>query len=102
MLFLGHFRATIKGKIFQLRFLEEINPDEGKAERSATTGHLVVKLPRIHYRKRNPETAINKKVEDNPIKEEKTKLLEVTPSKMDFSQIVDNELDMPPLEYISD
>ena len=38
-----YFRATIKGKIFQLRFLEEINPDDGKAERSGTTGHLGAK-----------------------------------------------------------
>ena len=40
------FRATIKGKVFQLRFLEEVNPDSGKAERSTSTGHLVITLPK--------------------------------------------------------
>jgi protein TilB len=34
-----YVRATIKGKIFQLRLLEEIKPDSSLAQRSQTTGH---------------------------------------------------------------
>ena len=33
-----YVRATIKGKIFQLRLLEEIKPDSSVAQRSQTTG----------------------------------------------------------------
>ena len=51
--FLKYFRATIRGKLFQLRFLEEVNPDDGKAERSGTTGHLVIRLARVHYQKKS-------------------------------------------------
>ena len=45
---------------------------------------------------------------ESKIEMEDRKLLEVTPSNMDFSQIVRTEendgslLEMPPLEYISD
>ena len=102
-----YFRATIKGKIFQLRFLEEINPDDGKAERSGTTGHLVIKLARVHFQKKR-KSKDSKKTMESKVEMEDRKLLEVTPSNMDFSQIVRTEendgglLEMPPLEYISD
>ena len=45
---------------------------------------------------------------ESKLEMEDRKLLEVTPSKMDFSQIVRTEenggslIEMPPLEYISD
>ena len=102
-----YFRATIKDKIFQLRFLEEINPDDGKAERSGTTGHLVIKLARVHFQKKR-KSKDSKKTMESKLEMEERKLLEVTPSNMDFSQIVKTEendgslLEMPPLEYISD
>ena len=88
----------IKGKIFQLRYLEEVNPDRGKAERSMTTGHLVLTLP-----KTRPILVPKQK---DTIKRLETQKLDVCPrtGEMDFSKIVTNSVpgleDMPPLEDI--
>ena len=41
-------RATIKGKVFQLRFLEEVHSDRAEAKRSSSTGHLVITAPKVN------------------------------------------------------
>ena len=101
------FRATIKGKIFQLRFLEEINPDSGKAERSKSTGHLVVILPRAknYIQKTKSDNKSKTKKEDvKKISNSKKSYLEVNGGHdMDFSKIVaqnDDLGDLPDLEPI--
>ena len=101
------FRATIKGKIFQLRFLEEINPDSGKAERSKSTGHLVVILPRAknYVQKTKSDNKSKTKKEDvKKISNSKKSYLEVNGGHdMDFSKIVaqnDDLGDLPDLEPI--
>ena len=100
------FRAKIKGKIFQLRFLEEVQPDAGKAERSQTTGHLMVTLPRVkdiiapsakaQTKKTLPPTGktVRKNRKDRD-------WLEITPNDTaDFTQIVQDANEMPALELI--
>ena len=68
---------------------------------------LVIKLARVHYQKKR-KSKDSKKTMESKVEMEDRKLLEVTPSNMDFSQIVRTEendgglLEMPPLEYISD
>ncbi|KAJ7569781.1 hypothetical protein O6H91_01G093700 [Diphasiastrum complanatum] len=40
-------RVLIKGKLLQLRLPEEVKSDASTAERSTTTGHLVVSMPKV-------------------------------------------------------
>ena len=98
------FRVTIKGKIFQIRFLEEVHPDKGKAERSKTTGHLVVTLPKAkHFLYGGKTKRVVKTVET--VAKSDLNYLEVTGQKsMDFSKIVpkDEFDDLPSLEPIPD
>ncbi|XP_071348124.1 dynein axonemal assembly factor 11 isoform X2 [Trachinotus anak] len=39
-------RVTVKGKIFQMVLPAEVKPDSSTAQRSQTTGHLVLTMPR--------------------------------------------------------
>ncbi|XP_029380199.1 dynein axonemal assembly factor 11 [Echeneis naucrates] len=39
-------RVTVKGKIFQVVLPAEVKPDSSTAQRSQTTGHLVLSMPR--------------------------------------------------------
>lgn len=103
-------RATIKGKIFQLRFLDEVNPDKGNAERSQVTGHIVVTLPLVESILRSCKGISSEKsgTNDENTEEMKNPMLEVTPpsQEMDFSRIVGSSLpnldDLPALEEVID
>ncbi|CAF0938026.1 unnamed protein product [Adineta steineri] len=48
-----YIRITIKGKVLQLALPEEVNTTLSVAERSKTTGHLVIKMPKIHIKNSN-------------------------------------------------
>ncbi|KAK9890846.1 hypothetical protein WA026_012192 [Henosepilachna vigintioctopunctata] len=117
-------RITIKNKIFQIVFPDEIFIDKSTCQRSTTSGQLVLRMPRINY-----EPSEHNKTEDRRISDseeenkEKTKVsskvdtctkkndfLEVQePDRsMDFSKIVENNQnimsslenqEIPPLEF---
>ena len=40
-----YVKVNIKGQILQLALMKEVNPDKSAAQRSQTTGHLLVKMP---------------------------------------------------------
>lgn len=42
-----YVRLNIKGKIFQLELPQEVNGDNSKAERSQTTGRVLITMPRV-------------------------------------------------------
>lgn len=42
-----YVRIDIKGKILQLKFLCEVSVEDSIVERSLTTGHLVIKMPKV-------------------------------------------------------
>ncbi|XP_033645010.1 protein tilB homolog isoform X1 [Asterias rubens] len=42
-----HVKVVVKGKVFQLVLTEEIMPDSSKAQRSQTTGHLLISMPKV-------------------------------------------------------
>ncbi|XP_055548657.1 protein tilB isoform X2 [Wyeomyia smithii] len=44
----NYIRVTIKGKIFQLALKEEVQTDKSSCQRSATTGHLLIVLPKLN------------------------------------------------------
>ncbi|XP_034251026.1 protein tilB homolog isoform X2 [Thrips palmi] len=43
----SYVRVTIKGKIFQIVLPEAVHPDKSTAQRSQTTGHLVISMPMV-------------------------------------------------------
>ncbi len=86
-------RAKVKGKVFQMRFLEEVNSDSAEAARSQATGHVVVTVP-----KSRPSKAFKPVIE-----EEKAKKVIKEPSKVvDIRNIVKYEDVPPPLESVLD
>lgn len=111
-------KITIKNKVFQIVFPDEIFIDKSRCQRSNTTGHLVLKMPRANYKPKQSLLLLkniedgNKCVKDDNRKrireEKKTEYLEVqgVDSSMDFSSIVENNEkfvsalgEVPPLEY---
>ncbi|EDX03127.1 protein tilB [Drosophila yakuba] len=40
-------RVTVKKKIFQIAYIEEVKPDESTVQRSQITGHLMVRLKKL-------------------------------------------------------
>ncbi|ENN71629.1 hypothetical protein D910_12525 [Dendroctonus ponderosae] len=88
-----YVKITIKGKVFQMVFPEEVHVEKSTALRSQTTGHLVLKLPKFNYKApitaKQPNQASAKKPEETNVK--KTEFLDVHQSEdMDFSKIVEN------------
>ncbi|XP_018562369.1 protein tilB homolog [Anoplophora glabripennis] len=107
-----YVKLTVKGKIFQMVLPEEVHVERSTAQRSQTTGHLVLKMPRVNYKptkhkvflRANDRKEITEKTE-----ERKAEYLEVEEKEdMDFSKIVENSCkakdlygnpEVPPLEY---
>ncbi|PNF16556.1 hypothetical protein B7P43_G07167 [Cryptotermes secundus] len=89
-----YVKVLIKGKIFQIVFPEEINTESSRAERSQTTGHLVLTMPKVNGEvkpktvKHTPTTRKDDQTRNysNTIRRE---MLEIGRSEdMDFSRIV--------------
>ncbi|KAF5273676.1 hypothetical protein FQA39_LY07366 [Lamprigera yunnana] len=84
-------RVSIKGKIFQYVLPEDIHVDKSKAQRSQTTGELLITMPKVNYK--IPFSAVKF------VEKKKGKL----PTNNDNSQSqitgVKDHLDIPPLEY---
>lgn len=59
-----YISVVVKGKTLRLHLPEEVKPDEGKANRSKTTGRLVVTLPKI-----KPDENIASRAQDRRTKE---------------------------------
>ncbi|XP_026797064.3 dynein axonemal assembly factor 11 [Pangasianodon hypophthalmus] len=43
-----YVRVTVKGKVFQLVLPDEVKPDSSTAQRSQTTGHLLITMLKLH------------------------------------------------------
>lgn len=85
-------KIVIKGKLFQFVLPEEVATDRSIAQRSQTTGHLVICMPKANFK-------VARKVVE---KVKKAQFLEVgKPEKIDFGSIVSetNYSEIPPLEY---
>ncbi|XP_074506085.1 dynein axonemal assembly factor 11 isoform X1 [Sebastes fasciatus] len=94
-------RLKVKGKIFQMVLPAEVKPDSSTAQRSQTTGHLVLTMPRaegeikvtktVPRRPRACETRRSSSPRDNKRRNAVPERLEVDPSKhtaLDFAHIV--------------
>ncbi|XP_018797461.1 PREDICTED: protein tilB [Bactrocera latifrons] len=94
----NYVRVTVKGKIFQMSFSEEINITEASVKRSQITGYLLVTMPKLHAReiltlrsKTTDKKTVNTKPQENNSKTE----LKAT---VDIENICSNELaDLPEL-----
>jgi protein TilB len=97
----NYVRVSIKGKIFQMALNDEVRIDECTSKRSQTTGHLLIKMPKL-----NAHNAVCKSVEkstkanankigskDNDDNGLKSKLNGV----VDINNIVFDDSDVPPL-----
>lgn len=94
-----------------MRFLDEVNPDKGSAERSQVTGHIVITLPLAQSIIRSSKVSDNVEFEKSGAQnteEVRNPMLEVTPpsQELDFSRIVQGTLpnldDLPALEEVVD
>lgn len=43
----NYVRVTVKGKIFQMAYSEEVKPDDSVVQRSQITGHLQILLKKL-------------------------------------------------------
>ncbi|XP_011666756.2 protein tilB homolog [Strongylocentrotus purpuratus] len=83
-----HVKVVLKGKVLQLTLTEEVMPDASEAKRSLTTGHLLVKMPKVKEyirpkkssSKPKPSTTSNKDTTKTSSVEQKLETLEVDPS----------------------
>ncbi|XP_065663803.1 dynein axonemal assembly factor 11 isoform X1 [Hydra vulgaris] len=87
-------RITLKGKVFQLVFDEEVSPDRSSAKRSKVTGSLVLTLPKakalIRCKKKEPvmsSTVYSSNISEN----KKHEKLEVEKKTLDIYNICVNE-----------
>ncbi|GJQ79695.1 hypothetical protein Trydic_g5842 [Trypoxylus dichotomus] len=109
-----YVKVTVKGKVFQFVLPEEISTDKSIAQRSQTTGRLVLRMPKIKYnalfakkiRQEKNMHEIDEKREDRCQKNENTTLrreyLEVQPQKNLLDRMREDsskeKSDIPPLE----
>ena len=107
----NYVRVTLKGKILQLCLQESVKSELSSAQRSQTTGQLLIKMPKVYkiFQKlltyiqitqlfqQNPVIREfvkqnNSKTTVNEVKEKKTVYLEVDDSKkVDFKNIINNK-----------
>ncbi|XP_020511919.2 dynein axonemal assembly factor 11 isoform X1 [Labrus bergylta] len=98
-------RVSVKGKIFQIVLPAEVKPDSSTAQRSQTTGHLVLSMPRVEGEikvtkavtrlPRRSQTRNSSSPEDNKRDNSAPQRLEVDPSKstaIDLANIVTKHL----------
>lgn len=45
----NYVRVTVKGKVFQLALNDEIRTSNVTTQRSLTTGHLLIKMPKLRF-----------------------------------------------------
>lgn len=81
-------KVTIKGKVFQFVLPEEVETDKSIAQRSQTTGHLVITMPKAYFKV--------SKIEKSDRKENQVEKQE----KIDWKNIIyETHSEVPPLEY---
>ncbi|XP_063076602.1 dynein axonemal assembly factor 11 [Engraulis encrasicolus] len=89
-----YVRVMVKGKVFQLCLFAEVKPDSSSAQRSQTTGHLLITMPLLHGEvkpkklpPKKPLVSHSNQVDED--KKRKGEWLEVDPSKapLDLSNI---------------
>lgn len=80
-----YVRVTLKGEVLQLVLREEVSTDNSKAQRSQTTGHLVVTMPKLNPPPKPTPNNISlkcpEKLENRPTDDKKVEKLDFDESK---------------------
>ena len=104
-------RAKIKGKVFQLRLLEDVQCDKSSVQRSQTTGHILLTMPKCRpipsLAKSSTKPSCVTLKDRTKDEQKKQELLEVTAAKtvremLNISSLKEDAEDIPPLEEVSD
>jgi len=99
----NYVRVTLKGKSLQLALSEEVMPDASTAQRSQTTGYLVLKMPKVNkvLRPPPPPPSTSAPVETQEIKTKPINYLEVDDSKkrIDLANIC-NDMNKAKQKYL--
>lgn len=85
-----YVRVTVKGKIFQMALNEEVRIEESTSQRSLTTGHLLIVMPKLNVK--NFLIAKKGKHDDKLVK--KTQGLKAA---VNIREIVIDDSEIPPL-----
>jgi len=107
-----YVRVILKGKTFQLCLDEEVKPDTSKAQRSTTTGNLVITMPKAKSVIIQPNSSTKNRIGSDSDKNQqcclsnrsKRETLEVDPTKHtmpDIGNIVKEKVIVPPLGSVS-
>ncbi|KAM3964631.1 touch insensitive larva B [Aphomia sociella] len=97
----NYLRVTVKGKIFQLHLPEEVDITNSTAQRSQTTGHLLVVMPKANavIKKPTKSGAVNELYNEHKINncdfeacQTKREFLEIGPADnvLDFTKMTQN------------
>lgn len=97
-------KVLVKGKVFQFVLPEEVAVDESTAQRSQTTGHLVIKMPKASYKITKPCHKVKVETKKEASSNKRQYLEVENREEMDFSRIVqqkpfETNPEIPPLEY---
>ncbi|XP_059087799.1 dynein axonemal assembly factor 11-like isoform X2 [Tigriopus californicus] len=98
-----YLRVTLwQKRVFQLRLCEEVRCDSSLVQRSQTTGHLMISMPRVNPLPRTISTQPQSNAEDSQTDQKNSPLLEVSnATRVDYTRIVEPEdpyQDVPDLE----
>uniref|UniRef100_A0A8C7ZK12 Leucine-rich repeat-containing protein 6 n=1 Tax=Oryzias sinensis TaxID=183150 RepID=A0A8C7ZK12_9TELE len=86
-----YVRVSVKGKIFQIVLPAEVKPDSSTAQRSQTTGHLLLTMPLVAV---HGGSFLIKKIKKPKNRKNVPERLEVDPSKcssIDFTNIISQQ-----------
>lgn len=93
----SYVRVDVKGKIFQMALKEEVKISESTSKRSLITGHLLIVMPKLNYKKKVTLICCNKKSVEN-CKEVQLRAKENNlKSCVNYKNIVFDESEVPPL-----
>nr|CAD7437722.1 unnamed protein product [Timema bartmani] len=86
----NYAKVTIKGKVLQIVFDKEIKCGSTVVQRSQTTGHLVLTMPKVNGTvKSNFQVLKHQNIPPTTHNSQKREWLEIGSSNMDFSKIVE-------------
>lgn len=90
----NYVRVTVKGKIFQMAFNDEVRVDAATSKRSQTTGHLLIVIPKLNA---TNCVTIKEGTEKAKFSGDETKMLK---ESVNIRNIVVDDSEVPPLIWI--
>ncbi|GAB0095314.1 Protein tilB [Sergentomyia squamirostris] len=95
----NYVRVSVKKKIFQLALDEEVKCEESSSQRSDITGHLMIKMPKLHGKIAKPQSGCLKETSQESAQATKDSMAN-SKSCVDYKNIIVQEMaddDVPDL-----